>query len=66
MTIGETIKQLRLSKGLNQKELAYLVGFDASTIGKYERDERRIYYENLCDLLDVLGYELVIERKKYE
>lgn len=66
MTIGETIKKLRLSQGLEQKELAFLAGYDKSTISKYERGVRRLFFDNVCDLLDALGYELVIERKKYE
>lgn len=37
---GEIIKQLRKENGLNQSELARMLGLDVSTISSYERDIR--------------------------
>lgn len=40
MTIGETIKQLRLEKGLKQEELAQMANISRVSIGNYERGTR--------------------------
>ena len=33
---GQRLKELRLSKGITQKELATIAGVDRTSIGKYE------------------------------
>lgn len=40
MNCGEKIKQLRISKGLTQGELAKLLGIQPSSICMYENGER--------------------------
>ncbi|SIN98032.1 DNA-binding transcriptional regulator, XRE-family HTH domain [Carnobacterium alterfunditum] len=40
MLIGEMIKQLRIEKGLKQKELAEVVDISRESIGNYERGTR--------------------------
>lgn len=40
MTIGEKIKEIRISKGLTQKELAKMSGISASAITLYENNQR--------------------------
>lgn len=37
MVIGEQMRQLRIARGLSQKELGDKIGIDSATVGKYER-----------------------------
>ncbi len=38
MTYGERLKELRISKGVSQKEIANAIGVDISSISYWERD----------------------------
>lgn len=63
--IGQRIKMLRNRKGLNQKELAEILGKSLRTIQKYETGEIEVSIStvnHLADILDststyILGYE---------
>ena len=49
------IKELRLSKGLSQAELAKILGYNQTAIGKYERGELEpsiATMEKLCDFFE--------------
>lgn len=49
------IKELRLSKGLSQAELAKILGYNQTAIGKYERGELEPSIETmekLCDFFE--------------
>lgn len=47
-TYGERLRKLRKSKGIDsQKEFGKMFGLSESTIGMYERSERRPDYETL-------------------
>ena len=41
MTLGEIIKQARITKGLSQKELAALLGTTPQNLAQYENNRRR-------------------------
>lgn len=63
--IGQRLKQLRKRKGLNQQELATLLGKSLRTVQKYETGEIEVsiaMVNHLADLLEstptyILGYE---------
>ena len=38
MTYGERLKELRIAKGVSQKEIANAIGVDVSSISYWERD----------------------------
>ncbi len=46
-TIGERIRDLRASKGLNSKELANILDINTSTYSKLENDKKSIGVEEL-------------------
>lgn len=54
MTIGERIKELRIKKGLTQKQLASQTGLSEISIRKYEADERRPKIETIRKISTVL------------
>ena len=54
MTIGERIKELRIKKGLTQKQLANQTGLSEISIRKYEADERRPKIETIRKISTVL------------
>lgn len=59
--LGEQIKQLRLDKGLNQKQLAEAVGVTKASISDYERNKRYPPYnvlQAIGETLDVPVTEL--------
>lgn len=54
MTIGERIKELRIKKGLTQKQLANQTGLSEISIRKYEANERRPKIETIRKISTVL------------
>lgn len=54
-TLGEKIKNLRTRKKLSQKEFGKIFSLAESTIGMYERDERKPDYETLKRLAEFFG-----------
>lgn len=58
VTIGEKIKELREAKGLNQRELADLIGVDPSVISNWERREFDPRVFSCILLADVFGVSL--------
>ena len=51
-TIGERIKELRESKGLNSKELANILDINTSTYSKLENNKKSIGVEELKKITD--------------
>lgn len=49
---GNNLKKLRLEKKLSQKDLGSIFNLAESTIGMYERNERRPDYELLISFAD--------------
>ncbi len=56
--LAERIKELRLSRGMSLRELADICETSKSSIGMYERGERRPKYETLEALADVFNVDL--------
>lgn len=55
MTIGGRIKEKRLEKGLSLRELAKIMGYHHSTIGKVENDLVDLPQSRIVQFADVLG-----------
>lgn len=55
MDIGKIIKQLRIEKGLTQKELADKIGKSKQMIIKYEKNQSEISTTVLTDISKALG-----------
>ncbi|WP_423819195.1 helix-turn-helix transcriptional regulator [Salinimicrobium sp. TIG7-5_MAKvit] len=55
---GNSVRQVRLSKGISQEELAHLAGFHRTYIGMIERAERNITLKNIEKLASALEVSL--------
>lgn len=55
MTIGESIKRVRIQKGMTQKQLGELLGVSLQTVSAYESGRRRPKMETLGRFADALG-----------
>nr|WP_231902723.1 helix-turn-helix transcriptional regulator [Microbacterium sp. TNHR37B] len=51
------MRELRLSAGLSQEQLAHRAELDRSYVGQVERGERNISLDNIHRLADALGLE---------
>lgn len=60
MTIGEKIKEVRVSKGLTQKEVGERIGKTSSFIGQYENGARLPKYETLKNIAKALDVSITI------
>lgn len=56
--IGYKIKQLREELGINQQELAKLLGVSRPTISQMENGERKIFADELKKLSDIFGISI--------
>lgn len=54
-TVGKRIRMLRKELGLKQEELADKLNFSKSSIGMYERNERKPDYETLQKIANFFG-----------
>ena len=59
-----SIKEIRKSKGLSQKELAKKIGIADCTLAHYESGIRKITLEMFLKILDACNYKFKIEDKK--
>jgi DNA-binding transcriptional regulator YiaG len=59
-TLGELIRELRLEKGLEQRELAKRLGVHRNTVYDWETDRHRPSPKNMGRLVQLLG----ISRKR--
>ncbi len=53
--LASRLRSLRTGKGLNQAEVAELIGCEPNTIGRYERSETMPNIEHLLRLAEVYG-----------
>lgn len=54
MTIGETIKKIRIERGLTQKQLGELCGIDPGNLRKYESGKIKPKIETIKKIADAL------------
>lgn len=55
MTVGQKIKEIRKSRGLNQKQLAAEINKSESSLKKYENGQIAITVDVLLDVAEVLN-----------
>lgn len=56
MTIGEKIREVRLQNDMSLRYFAKVIGTADTTVMKWEKDERKMSFENaikICDRFDV-------------
>lgn len=58
MTLGEIIKQARITKGLSQKELAALLGTTPQNLAQYENNRRRPRINTLKNIASAMNITL--------
>lgn len=58
MTLGEIIKQARITKGLSQKELAALLGTTPQNLAQYENNRRRPKINTLRNIASAMNVTL--------
>ena len=63
MTVGEAVRQCRRAKEWSAKTLSEESGVSKSTITDAEYNRRCTSVAILIDLLDAMGYELIITKK---
>ena len=55
MIKGERLRKLRIEKGLNQQDLADMVGVSKSSISCYEKETRSPKSETIIDFIQIFG-----------
>lgn len=55
LSLGIAIRDLRLSAGMSQEELAHLAGVDRSYLGRVERGDNNVAVMTLCRVAAALG-----------
>ena len=53
--LGESIRKVRINKGVSQEKLAELSGLHRTYVGAVERGERNISIDNIEKLCNALG-----------
>lgn len=56
MTIGERIREIRLQNNMSLRDFAKVIGTANTTVMYWEKDNRKISFENaikICDRFDV-------------
>lgn len=61
--LGELIKRRRKTLHITQQQLAEVSGIGLATIKRIELNETNITFNNLINVLDVLGFKLLITLK---
>lgn len=58
IALGETIRRIRLSKGISQEKLALLAEVDRSYVGRVERGDNNVAVLTLARLTHALGISI--------
>jgi len=54
-TLGERLKAWRLERGLEQRDVAAMLGVQSATVGRWERDQKRPAIQLMPGVLMLLG-----------
>lgn len=58
--IGNILKNMRLSAGLSQKQLAAKLNLADTTISSYERENSQPDFDTIVKIADICGFEFRI------
>ena len=64
MNIGEKLRFIREHEGFKLRELASRSGIHENSLSNYEKGRREPKYSYVEWILEAMGYELVIQRRK--
>lgn len=64
--IGNILRNMRLSAGLSQKQLAEQLNVADTTISSYERENSQPDFEMIVKIADICGYEFRIINQNNE
>lgn len=64
MEFKEFLKEVRVSRGLSQKDLGSLMHLEPQTISNYERGTRECSFNMVIEFLNVLGIDIEIRKGK--
>lgn len=62
--LGEKIAEIRKKSNISQKRMAEMLDIHPALISKFENLGEKLPAERIHEMLDILGYELVIAEKK--
>ena len=64
ISVKGLIRETRKEEHLTQKQLAEMLNMSAGTIQQYESGRRSITVDTLIDIMDVMGYDLLVTKMK--
>lgn len=56
--IGNIIKNMRLTKGLSQRELGHKLNLSDTTISSYERENSQADFNTIIKIAKICGFEI--------
>lgn len=56
--IGTILKNMRLTKGLSQKELGHKLNLADTTISSYERENSQADFDTIVKITKICGFEI--------
>lgn len=56
--LGQSVRYLRLKKGMSQEELAFNAGLNLNSVSTFERGVNNIKIKNLYKIADALDVEI--------
>jgi transcriptional regulator with XRE-family HTH domain len=64
-TLGERLRAWRLERGLEQRDVAAMLGVRPATVGRWERDQRRPAIKFMAGVLALLGPDSSATQKTF-
>lgn len=62
--VGEVVQGLRLEQRLAQTKLSVLAGMSSNSVLRLETGATRLLFDNIYNILDVLGYDVVARKRQ--
>jgi len=64
IALGETIRSLRINRGISQEDLAFMASVDRTHVGRVERGDNNVAFLTLKKLADALEVSVAQLMKK--